>query len=519
MPERLEVAQCGARTPHVAAALEAQNRWRAAANAPRPTPSTRATAQSVERDRLLKNERAGWLLSGLRRGSRTDLGMIGLLASLLILPLYPKIGLVAVKGTYIPIRVDDVVTAVVAALWLATLLRERRRPRLPGFAPVVAVWLAVGLVALVIGVLILGAITISTGLLFWAKPIEYLLLGWVAFDLVDVQPRLVAVVVVALIAASGVLGYALLERFGWLAHAPNYAMDVQYATTLGSTMGDSHQLASYMGLATLLAVAVWTWAPRGIRAGLIVWLALAAYVLSHAAGRSEFLGLLLCSGALVAWRPARIPAVSVVVFLVVAFMLPQGFEDSLDAVLSHERPVAAIPSPGANGESPAPTAGGPVASPAPVTVSDRFGQIAGDLSLQIRLERWRTFVALAMRDPLFGAGPSAATEAADGYFIRSFTEVGIVGTFVFVLLIVSILLWLLRSAMTAILLAQTVAIGMVAGTVFLLIVGVLIDVWTSSRPMQLYWPMIGSTIGVAAAGVNVHGLRRIWPVTRWSVRA
>ena len=47
---------------------------------------------------------------------------IGLLAALFVLPLYPKIGLVSVSGTYIPVRFDDLIIAFAAAVWLAALL-------------------------------------------------------------------------------------------------------------------------------------------------------------------------------------------------------------------------------------------------------------------------------------------------------------------------------------------------------------------------------------------------------------
>ena len=280
-----------------------------------------------------------------------DPGFVALLAALVILPLYPKVGLVAVQGTYIPVRIDDLVMLGVVVAWGATLLLDRRRPRVPSIAPAVVAWLAIGLVALVIGAALLGTISWVTGMLFWAKPVEYLALGWVAYDLVDRPGRLRLVLSVMLAAASAVVIYALFERFGWLPHAPNYATDVSVLRALGSTMGDSHQMATYVGLAALMAVALWHRAGSAVRGVGLVMLAVTAYVLAHAAGRSEFLSLAICMAALAAWRPARLPALAMVLLLAVSFALPSGVEQALDTafrptVQPTVQPTQEIPSSG-----------------------------------------------------------------------------------------------------------------------------------------------------------------------------
>ena len=228
-------------------------------------------------------------LGALRSGTRIDLGMVALLAALVILPLYPKVGLIAVSGTYIPVRLDDFLLVAVLAAWATSLYRDRRLPRVPPVAPTVVVWLGLGLVSLAIGAGVLGTVGWGTGALFWAKPIEYLALGWVAFDLVDRPSRLRLVLCTIFATASIVVGYALLERFGSVPHAPNYATDVTVRQVIGSTMGDSHQLASYLGVVILMGIALWHRAAPVARATSLLGLGACAYVLVHAGGRSRVL--------------------------------------------------------------------------------------------------------------------------------------------------------------------------------------------------------------------------------------
>jgi hypothetical protein len=433
-----------------------------------------------------------------RLNSRIDVGMAALLAALVILPLYPKVGLIGVGGTYIPVRLDDFVTIAVLGGWAFTLYRARRLPRVPPIAPAVLAWLSIGLLALALGAAWLGTIAWSTGALFWAKPVEYLALGWVAYDLVDRPERLRLVLYAIFATASVVIAYALLERFGWVPPAPNYATDVTARRgALGSTMGDQHQLATYLGIVILIGIALWHRAPRAAKMAGIVGLGASAYVLAHAAGRSEFLSLAACSFVLAAWRPARLPAVVMLSFLAISFILPSGIEKALDDTVGHHtQPLVVTPSPGTlPGGSSTPSVPTP-----PISVADRVDDLEADRSLQIRLqERWPMFLKIAMRDPIFGAGPSAATEAADGYYIRSFTEVGLVGTLAFGAVILSVVLALRRVVRLTVRDPRAAGIGLLAATLFIALVGVLIDSWVASRVMQLYWPAIGATIASLAS--------------------
>jgi hypothetical protein len=250
-------------------------------------------------------------------------------------------------------------------------------------------------------------------------------------------------------------------------------------------MGDSHQLAMYLGLASLLGIALWHRAPIPAKAAGLVGLGLTAYVLVHAAGRSEFLSLAVGAVLLAFWRPSRFPAFVMLAVLAAAFAFPQVADTALERTLGQaSRPIAE------------PTSS---AEPTVISVGERFSGLEGDRSLQIRLtERWPMFFAIAMRDPLLGAGPSAATEAADGYYVRSLTEVGILGTAAFAALVLSVVLALRRVVRSTAGDARAAAVGLLSGTVFVALVGILIDSWVASRVMQLYWPAVGATLAILA---------------------
>ena len=405
------------------------------------------------------------------------------LVTLFLLPTFPKIGLLAVSGTYIPVRADDLLIGILGIVWVAALFSERRRPEVPGLiGNAAALWIAVTLVSLVVGAFVLGSIGALTGLAFWAKPIEYLVLGWVCYDVVRTQRVSIRAVLTAVLAAAAiVIGYGVAEHFKLVPRLPGQS--VMPGVPI-STIGDNHELAGYLGIVSLLLVSVWHRATSTIgRVVLLVGLALAVATIFYTGARSEFVVLGLCFLGLLLWRPARLPAVVAIAAMAILFASPL-----VENVLFRSA------APGNSGQ---PT-GAPSLNESD-NVTDRFIGTELVVSLKIRFEiKWRALIEQTMRSPIVGLGPSAATEAADGYYIRSFVESGILGLLAFLALVSATLLAMWRTARHAAGIARAVAVAMVASTVFVALVSVLIDTWVASRVMELYWPLIGTAL---AAGV------------------
>ena len=408
-----------------------------------------------------------------------------LLLTLLLLPIYPKVGLIAVSGTYIPVRADDLLIGVLGLIWVAGLLAERRRPEVPGLiGNTAALWVAVTFVSLLVGAFALGSIGVLTGLAFWAKPIEYLLLGWVCYDVVRTQRVSIRALLAPVLAAAAiVIGYAIAEHFMLVPRLPGQGTQAGVPI---STIGDTHELAGYLGIVSLLLVALWHRATTTFsRAAVLLGLTLGIATIFYTGARSEFVVLGLCLLGLLVWRPARLPAVVAIAAMAILFASPL-----VESML-----------PGSSQGGDSGTPGAPALDESD-NVTDRF--IGSELatSLKIRFEiKWRAFIEQTMRSPIVGLGPSAATEAADGYYMRSFVESGILGLLAFLALVGTTFLSIWRTARNSEGLARAVAVAMVASTVFVALVSVLIDTWVASRVMELYWPLIGTALAAGAVTV------------------
>lgn len=410
---------------------------------------------------------------------------VALLAALVLYPLYPKVGLQPVAGTYIPIRFDDLITAILGAVWLISLARQRRMPNFPfAIGGLAALWMVCSLISLIVGAVILRSITPATGFAFWAKPLEYLLLGLVGYDLVrSRQVGAQAVLAAIFTGASVVVGYGVLERFSIVPTLPG---TTPIPGVVISTIGDPHELASYLGLIVLLGVVVWPGLSRRMRIVAAIGLIPAVFVMFNSGARSEYLTLFLVLAGLGVWKQTRAlrrPAFAAATLLVIMFISPFAI-DALQ-VLS-----GAHSTPQGNGH------GSGSSTP---TVASRFGDPTLGSSLRTRfVVKWPADLKSTARDPIFGLGPSAGTEAVDGYYIRVLLETGIVGAAVFLALLAAIWRALRRAVAAEVGIGRELAVGLLAGTVFVALVGILIDTWVASRVMELYWPLLGVTLGIAA---------------------
>ncbi len=416
-----------------------------------------------------------------------------LLGAMLVFPLYPKIGLLSVGGTYIPVRLDDIITAIAVATWVVSLFSEKRMPRAPRLGYALAAWVGIGLVSVLVGAGLQGTVPWSTALLYWAKPIEYLLLGWMAFDLVTTPSRLRRFLIVVLATAGVVVLIGLLQSANLVPAPPTYVPGSTYGV-LTSTFGDAHQLATYLALIALVTVAVWPDAGLGWRAVGVVFLVALSYVLVHTGGRSEFIALLVVSIVLLRWAPLRPQSLVLLAALLVFLALPSFLPDR-------------GPAPLAPAGAPVPTlVAGATAAPGSVDVGERIGgDLSQDVSLSLRLQlKWPRLLAIAWAHPILGGGPSAATEAADGYYVRSLVEIGVAGTIVFLLAILAVLQALWRTYDTTDGMVRRLALVMFVGTAFTAAVGVLIDTWVASRPMQLYWPLLGAVLATTTIALDVR---------------
>ncbi len=134
--------------------------------------------------------------------------------------------------------------------------------------------------------------------------------------------------------------------------------------------------------------------------------------------------------------------------------------------------------------------------------------IAGDTSLATRTQvEWPRAVRSFLKNPLFGTGVSSITESTDGDYFRLIGEVGALGTFTFLYIIIFFSKTVFTAAKRD---GHFYIIGMayVAGILALLANAVLIDVFEASKVAFIFWTVSGIFVA-ASEYINNHKLETI----------
>ena len=209
-------------------------------------------------------------------------GLIGLLwpqvllmAVTLVIPLFPKLPLIAIKGYVIPVRLDDL---LVIFACLVVLLRETQQKTLLKHVRL-ALWflpfLALSFASTMWSVSVLGAVDLKTGLLYWLRILEYFSVFFLAVYEVVTHRRFRMILYGAFVALFLVGVYGILQRYGYVpvfsALHPDDQLLVEASLTGGwnerlfSTFGGPYELAGYYVVVLPVAVSFLLDEPRKLR--------------------------------------------------------------------------------------------------------------------------------------------------------------------------------------------------------------------------------------------------------------
>lgn len=122
-----------------------------------------------------------------------------------------------------------------------------------------------------------------------------------------------------------------------------------------------------------------------------------------------------------------------------------------------------------------------------------------DISVATRLQvEWPRAVKAFIKYPFFGKGPSSITEATDNDYLRWLGEFGIVGTLLFLAILVKLTvdLWktMRKDKKNAVLF-----LGILAGYAGLLVNATYIDVFEASKVAFMFWLTMGFVIGYTSS--------------------
>lgn len=391
---------------------------------------------------------------------------------LLVIPLYPKFPLVGVGGTFVAVRLEDLLIAAVVGIWILSNWRQAGKPSIN--RSIILYWLA-GLVAVFSSVFVIKSSALNLGVLHWLRRVEYMSLFMVAYTALQTKEQLQLVTRVVLVVAAIVAVYGIgqvLFNFPVIStnnseFSKGLALSLGAGARINSTFGGHYDLAAYSMFPLLLIIGL-LFQPGKRKAVLMGIGALVYWAMLLSASRVTFAAFFISSGILLWWLQQKkwlilwlaIAMISVWLSPQLAGRYRELLIPRVSAAVDEEVPDALKPP-----------------------------QVAEDRSLNIRLKvEWPKALRALAKNPILGTGFSSVGLAVDNDYLRSLAETGVLGTLALGLVFLRVFKKLQAGSDNIFSLAIT------CGLIGLLINAVFIDVFEASKVAIITWTLLGLAV-------------------------
>lgn len=427
-----------------------------------------------------------------------------MILSVLLLPKFP---LLSVPGTFVSIRIEDIIVLATATLYLLYLITTKE---IFGYRVTrhVLIYLAVGFISLLSAIFLTNSAEFHIGVLHWIRRIEYILPMFIGISLVTRDKSnlgyfiklFILVVVYAFL-------YGLGQRYlSWpiiltqnLEYSKGISLKWVEGSHINSTFAGHYDLAAYLVLVLPLVVVMFAKSKDWISRIILGFVGIGGFwLLGYAASRISIVSYLFSvSLTLILVKKYRY-ILPVLILSVLVFGLSSNlksrydnffavFVDRISNSISENVDVYAsdkiIPE---KRESAAPT-------PTPTPVFE-------DRSTSIRLKAsWPKSFRAIEKNPILGTGYSSVTLAVDNNYLRVLAEEGILGFVAWTLLFVGIARsfvdvfpFIKNLKKTELLYVSSIA----SSTLGVFIIAVFIDIFLASKFAITFWFCIGLALGV-----------------------
>jgi hypothetical protein len=414
---------------------------------------------------------------------------------LIFIPLYPKFPLLDVSGSFVSIRLEDIVVALIVGFYGIELIINRFKSLSRPIPRSILLYLFIGVVATFSGIFLTKTATLNLGILHTLRRFEYMALFFVAYDWLTNKEQLKFLIRTLLLVSFVVAIYGLGQQLIQLPviSTSNSEFSKGLALTLGidarinSTFAGHYDFAAFMVLPLLLILAL---LPVLKNKFVLIIMGLLIYsTMLLSASRIAFASLFISAVVLVILIRKKAWIWPLLLISGLGFFLsPQLRGRYLELVTTHFK-ISLVSVAHAQGET------APV-SKAVDTVPDSLKPTAvpEDRSFSIRLNaEWPAALRAFTKNPILGSGFSSIGLAADNEYLRILAETGALGLLAFSLIHLrffkSGLPFILKKYNPTVESAFIVAAS--CALISLLIGAVFIDYFEASKIAMIFWIIIG----------------------------
>jgi O-antigen ligase len=421
----------------------------------------------------------------------------GIALILLAIPLYPKFPLAKIPGTYVSIRLEDFLLAILALIFFVLYLPQLKDILKNRLERAILIFLGVGLTSLFSGLFLTQTVTAHLAVLHWLRRIEYFIPFFIGlFYFKKRKPEdLEFFLKVLMVAVLIMFGYGLGQKyFGWpviitqnMEYSKGVALRWISGSHINSTFAGHYDLASFLVLVLPLFISlIFILKGRWTKISLYVTVLAGLWLLANAVSRISVVSYLLAASlALLFLKKYKemvfIATISLLFFAFTSSLLArytQFFKVIYQKLVRVDVSAQELPQRREN------TLSSPIST-----------AIFEDRSTSIRLNvEWPRAIRAFSKNPILGTGYSSITLATDNDFLRLLGEVGILG-FIAFLLILSNLLRLIKRGLKMAISLNPIEKGFVmafaAAFSGILLNACFIDIFEASKFAIIFWLLTG----------------------------
>lgn len=456
---------------------------------------------------------------------------LAVISLLIFIPLYPKFPLFNVPKTYVAIRIEDFLVALVFLLWLFLEIRKGFSTLKDRVSRLILLYLGVGALSSLSAILITKNVIPHLVFLHWFRRVEYMSLFFVAYSSIKEVRNIKSYGFALFLATIGVIIYGLGQKFfAWPVvstmneeFSKGLLLQLTEWARVNATFAGHYDLAAYLVLTLTLTLGFIIGLKNKIEKAAIVLVGIfSLYLLVLTASRVSFVAYLISIILILIvlkkyWWIGPILTLSLVLMLL-SGDFAQRYAKTFNLDLSYfsgklkllEKPkvteVAQIPEVVEKKEeaTPAPEAKA-TPTPKPKKIATPAAEIwkpttelAVEYSSAIRFRvEWPRSIRAFAKNPFLGTGYSSVTLATDNDYLRALAETGLLGFISFWLIFLEIgrrVILFFRKEKD--IFSKSIVIAIAGGAIGLFANAVFIDVFEASKVAFVFWMLMGILVGL-----------------------
>lgn len=446
------------------------------------------------------------------------------------IPLYPKFPLFNVSGTFVAIRIEDILVALIVLLWGGYLvLSNRLRVFLQDkLYLALLLFFFIGIVSTFSAIFLTHTVVPHIGILHFLRRVELMMLLPVVATVVKTKKHLILTLIILAITVLGVNIYALGQQYlDWPVisttnseFSKGLILRLTPGARVNSTFAGHYDLAVFLAMAIVVLAALFFAARKVVKIPVAILVGFSFLVLMMTAARLSFAAFLVGIISLLFLIKKRKYIFLIFIFIAVVLIYPSQLRDRFISTITinifhqGQRYAGQTQDQQIRSQLNIPTLAVKTSSESADTsvFATGSGSIATDItpgepidttqlgvyrSFQIRLNiEWPRALAALIKNPLLGTGYSSLDIATDNDFLRSLGEVGLLGTAAFVLVLIAVwkkIFYLLKNDNKLI---KFFSAGVLSMIIAFAVNGLFIDVFEASKVASLFWMVLGLNLAV-----------------------